>query len=459
MRPAAEAEKVLRIPTAVVSLPGFNQVGKLAAKAAGVPDVPIVEYPGAVGVDHAEIRDKVVNVLFPQILDALTKPVKSTVVEKADVWNSKAVVFEGSFEEVNRHFLEQEWSDGLPIVPPTLARVEEFLRYTNRSPDEVIAILPQANLRATVWNLAANGVMAGCRPQHMPLLIAMAQALQEDQFNLDNIGTTWGIMPYVILNGPIVRQLGFNTGAGLISRGPNPSLGRALGLIIRNIGGFRPGRNQMGTFGYPISFCIAENEEASPWEPLHVERGFDRETSTVSVSTTMNWGFQPSPYARDDKTAAQCALEQLCRDAVRKPALALFAERGPTGFVNDMMFVLAPPVAKVLAEAGYSKDDIRQYVYENAKVPLSYMKWELKYAMAEVHTVEEKLQLGTFPKSYDCADDELVPIMPGPEFIDILVAGDPGRNRIKTLDSGYTRVTTKAVELPRNWDQLLKEGG
>jgi hypothetical protein len=210
----------------------------------------------------------------------------------------------------------------------------------------------------------------------------------------------------------------------------------------------------MGTFGYPVSFCIAENEAETPWQPLHVERGFDPGASTVSIDTTMNWGFQPSPYARDDKTAAQCALEQMCRDAARKPALALFSERGPTAFVNDMVFLVPPPVARVLAEAGYSKDDIRHYVYENAKVPLRYMKWELKYAMAEVHTLEEKIRLGTFPHEFDVGDDELIRFMPGPEFIEIVVAGDPGRNRIKTLDSGYTRLTTREVALPKNWAAL-----
>jgi hypothetical protein len=456
VRPAAEAEKILGIPSAVVSMPGFNMVGQLAAKAAGVPDVPVVEYPGAVGVDHAEIRDKIKNVLFERIVNALTKPIKPRTLGKATDWDSKKIVFEGSFDEINAHFHELEWSDGLPIVPPTLARVQEFLRYTDRSPDDVIAVLPQMNLRATPWNIAANGVMAGCKPQTMPILIAMVEALQEDKFNLDNIGTTWGITPYVFLNGPIVKELGFNDAAGLISRGANPSMGRALGLIIRNIGGYRPAKNQMGTFGYPINFCFAENEDLNPWEPYHVEKGFDRNVSTVSVSTTMNWGFQPSPYTRDDQSGAECALKQLCRDALRKPAFALFSERGPTSFVNDIVFVLAPPVAKVIAEAGYSKDDIRRYICENTTVPRRYMDFELKYTMAEVHTVEEKIELGTFPPEFAVGPDDPIRVMPGPEYIEILVAGDPGRNRIKTLDSGYTRVTTKEIKLPANWAELPK---
>lgn len=437
-------------------MPGFEAVGQLAAKAQGVPDTPVVLYPGAVGVDHAEIRQKIETVLFDRIVNALTKPIKPRTLGKLGDWDSRKIVFEGNFEQVNAHFQEMEWSDGLPIVPPTLARVEEFLRYTDRSHDEVIAVLPQMNLRATVWNIAANGVMAGCKPQVMPILVAMVQALAEDKYNLDNIGTTWGIVPYVFLNGPIVKELGFNNGQGLISRGANPSLGRALGLIIRNIGGYRPGKNQMGTFGYPINFCFAENEELNPWEPFHVEKGFDRNASTVSVSTTMNWGFQPSPYTRDDMPGAEVALKQLCRDALRKPAFALFSERGSEGFVNDITFVLAPPVAKVLADAGYSKDDIRKYVCENTTVPRKYMDFELAYTMAEVHTIEEKIKLGTFPPEFDVRPDDPIKVMPGPEYIEILVAGDPGRNRIKTLDSGYTRVTTKEIRLPANWKDLPK---
>jgi hypothetical protein len=323
VRPAAEAEKLLGIPSAVVSMPGFNTVGQLAAKAAGVPDVPVVEYPGAVGVDHAEIRDKIKNVLFERIVNALTKPIKPRTPGKASAWDSKKVVFEGSYDEVNAYFHEMDWSDGLPIVPPTLERVEEFLRYTDRSPEEVIAVLPQMNLRATVWNIAANGVMAGCKPQTMPALVALVEALQEDQYNLDNIGTTWGIMPYVFLNGPIVKELGFNDAAGLVSRGANPSFGRALGLIIRNIGGYRPAKNQMGTFGYPITFAFAENEDLNPWEPYHVEKGFDRTASTVSVSHRSTPATtRAAPNARSSRCAAtHCASPRWpCSRSAGRPA-------------------------------------------------------------------------------------------------------------------------------------------
>src|SRR5262249_44137047 len=151
---------------------------------------------------------------------------------------------------VSRHFLEKEWSDGLPIIPPTIERVEAFLKFTDRAPNDPVAVLPSANLQATPWNIAVNGVMAGCLPAHMPILIAAVEALGDERASLNNIGSSSGIFPFVLIGGPIVDQLGIARGSQLVSRGPNPAIGRAVGLIVRNIAGFRPGASYMGTFGY-----------------------------------------------------------------------------------------------------------------------------------------------------------------------------------------------------------------
>jgi hypothetical protein len=358
---------------------------------------------------------------------------------------------------VNKFFSNKEWTDGLPVVPPTIERVEKFLKFTDRSPNEEIAILPQANLRAIPWNIAANGVMAGCRPEHMSILIAAVEALGDEHYNLNNIGTTWGIIPYLFINGPIIKQLGIEYAGQLISRGPNPAIGRALGLIIRNIGGYEPGKNQMGTFGYPLAFALAENEDESPWEPFHVEHGFDRNVSTVTVGTALNWGYPPSPYSRPDKSAGQSTVEMLCIEVTKKGRLNVLAERGPKSFVSEITFLLSPCVAKSLADAGYSKQGIREYVYENAKVPLRELEWELKYASSEVKTVREKVESGLYPKEYLVGSDDLVRVVPSPDIIHVLVCGDPDRNRVKTLNTHYTCLTTKEIKPPRNWDELLKE--
>jgi hypothetical protein len=455
VRPAAEAEK-LGIPSVVVTVPGFINVAKAAAKAAGVPGLRLAEYPGAVGIDHAEIRSKVKASLFDQIIAALTEPVQDERTASPAAWHAREIVCSGSLADINRFFAEREWTDGLPIMPPTPQAIDEFLQYTDRDADETIAILPQANLRATPRVIAANGVMAGCRPEHMPILIALTEALGDERYNLNNIGTTWGIVPYLIINGPIVRQLGIHSEEGLISRGPNPALGRAMGLIIRNIGGYKPGRSQMGSFGYPLPFAFAENEAANPWEPLHVERGFEREASTVSIGSTLNWGFSPSPYTREDRSGAQTALELFCIEARRKPCLGLFAESGPKSFINDITFLIAPPVARALADGGYTKAAIKDYVWRNAKVPLRELEWELRYGLAEVHTVREKVELGLFTQDFLVGPGDEVPIIPSPDLINLVVCGDPGRNRIKTFDSGYTLLTTREIKLPAKWDRLPK---
>lgn len=438
----------------MITTTGFTSVARLAAKAAGVEGLSIAEYPGVIGVHQAEIEEKVRSTLFDRIVDGLTR-----FSGKQDAAgpgrNPDAIVFAGTYDEVNAYFSEHEWTDGLPIVPPTQERVEAFLRFTDRTPDEGIAVLPQARLRATPRNIAANAVMAGCRPQHLPILIAAVEAVADERFNLNNIGTTWGLIPYLIVNGPIVTELGIECRGQPISKGPNPAIGRAFGLIIRNIAGYKPGRNQMGTFGYPLAFALAENEADTPWDPLHVERGYARSSSTVSTGTTLNWGFPPAAYARPDKSGGQAALELLCIDLVRKPSLARLAEQGPAALIHDITFLLSPSIAKSIAANGYSKNDIRKYVYENARVPLRELEWELKYALADVKTVPEKVSLGMYPKEFLVGSGEMVRVLPNPEIINIVVCGDPDRNRLKTLDTGYTRLTTKEITLPRNWSALL----
>ena len=456
MRPAVEAERT-GIPSVVITLTGFTAVAHLAAKAAGLANLRIAEYPGAIGVELPEIREKITKVLLKQIIDGLTSPTKVKSSGATNVRNPQEIVCRGNFEQVNKFFSDNEWTDGLPIIPPTMERVEKFLKFTDRSPDEEIAILPQANLRAIPCNIAANGIMAGCRPEHMPILMAAVEAMGDEHYNLNNIGTTWGIIPYLVVNGPIIKQLGIECAGQLISRGPNPAIGRALGLIIRNIAGYKPGKNQMGTFGYPLPFALAENEEQSPWEPFHVEHGFDRNVNTVTVGTTLNWGYPPSPYTRVEKAAGQTTVEMLCIEVTKKACLPILAERGPTAFVSEITFLLPPCVARSVADAGYTKQAVKEYVYENAKVPLREIEWLLRYALVDVKTVRQKVEEGVYPKEFLVGSDDLIRIVPSPDIIHVLVCGDPGRNRVKTLDTHYTRHTTKEIKLPGNWDVLLKD--
>jgi len=429
-----------------------------AAKAAGVEGLRVAEYPGAVGVHMSEIREMIKKVLFDQIVAALTEPEKGMGTgEKPTPRSPQEVIFKGTLEEVNQFFFQNEWTDGLAIIPPSLEGVEKFLRYTNYPPEEEIATLPQANRKAVPLNLAANAIMAGCRPEHLPILIAAVKAIGDAHYNLNNIGTTWGVVPYLLINGPIIKQLGIARQGQLISKGPNPAIGRALGLIIRNIAGYQPGKNYMGTFGYPLVFTLAENEDESPWEPFHVEHGFDRGVSTVTAGATITWGWPPSPYSRLDKGAAQSTLELLGEDITKKPCLARLAERGPKAMRNMVTLLLAPPVAKSLAAAGYSKKDVKEYLYENARVPLQELEWTMKYGLPEVSTSKERVQSGLFSEDYLVEPRQRVRVLSSPDIVHIVVCGDPNRNRIMTLWSGYVQPVTKPIEPPIHWDDLCKK--
>lgn len=448
MRPAVEAEKV-GIPGVVVTTTGFTAIAKAVAKAEGMAGLRIAEYPGAVGV-HAEdlVVENVTNVLFNRIVEGLTKPIDGEAVQ-ASGSSRRAIetIHEGSLEEVNEYFRSREWTDELPIIPPTIERVEAFLRHTNRAPDEVISVLPQANLAAVPWNIAANAVMAGCRPDSMPLLIAAVEAIAENDYNLNNIGSTWGVLPFLLINGPAIKKMGIENGGQLISRGANPAIGRALGLVIKNIAGYKLGRNYMGTFGYPLCFTLAENEEECPWEPYHVEHGFAREDSTVTAGATVTWGWPPAIYGTPDKTAAQSALEFLSIEITKKPCLARFAERGPKGFRNMITILLAPPIAKSLAAAGYTKQRIREYLSENARVPFRELEFLLKYGHSEAFTIPDAVKVGVYPEEYLVKPDELVRVVPSPETINIVVCGDPHRNRAMVLWGGYVNPVTRKMQL------------
>ena len=448
MRPAAEAEK-LGIPSVVVTTTGFTNIAKATGRAEGITGLRVAEYPGAVGV-HAQalVEKNVETVLFDRIVDELTKPRPGESEGALGAERgADEIVFEGTFDEINDHFRQRLWSDELPIVPPTRERVDAFLKHTWRAPDERIAVLAQANLAATPRNIAANAVMAGCRPELMPVLIAAVEAIADDTYNLNNIGSTWGVLPFLLINGPAAHALGIENGAQLVNKGANPALGRALGLIIRNIAGYKLSRNYMGTFGYPMNFVLAENEALSPWEPYHVERGFDRADSTVTACGTVTWGWPPAIYGTQDKTAAQTALEMLSLEVTKKPCLGRLVERGANGFRNMITFLIAPPVARALAQAGYDKQKIREYVYEHARVPYRELEFLIEFGHSEAFKIPDMVDRGLMPEEYLVKLDDLVRVLPGPETINIVVCGDPDRNRVMVLWGGYVSPSTKKIDL------------
>jgi hypothetical protein len=261
---------------------------------------------------------------------------------------SRRVSF-GAAEDEFEAAYARGWSDGLPVVPPTPERVLRMLSSTSRDPGEVVATVPPDLVECTVEKVAVNAVMAGCLPEHLPVVLAALEGACTDEFNMHGLlATTFFSGPILIVNGPIAREIGMNSGVNVLGQGnrANLTIGRALQLVIRNVGGGKPGGVDRATLGSPskLSFCFAEREEDSPWEPLHVERGFRPEQSAVTLFA----GQGPAPIVDQLARTPEELIRSFagCLDAVANPNLAL-------GF--DAVVVVPPDHARVFQEAGWSK--------------------------------------------------------------------------------------------------------
>jgi hypothetical protein len=300
-------------------------------------------YPGAFDThSDSQLTGNITTIVFPQIVELLTKPLAASK-ERAAESKPADIVFKGTLDEVHRHFVDKKWSDGMAIIPPTIERVEEFLKYTDLSPDKEIAILPAANLRATPWNIAVNGVMAGCRPEYMPILIAFVKAINEPTSFGFGFGSTHSWIPYLWMNGPLARQLGIDSGQGLITHPANAAIGRTLGLIVMNLAGFRIKESRMGTYGYTASWALAEDEESClevGWEPYHVQKGFDLNESTVSATTSTMWGQNNIPAVSD--ITPEIAMQLIAREMTYKSTFASGTS------VAQRTVMITPPVAKII---------------------------------------------------------------------------------------------------------------
>jgi hypothetical protein len=256
------------------------------------------------------------------------------------------------------------FGDPLPVVPPTIERVARMLAATSLSPDEVVALIPPNYGAATVEKIAANSVMAGCEPPMMRMLPPLVRAVCDERFNIHGVqATTHFAAPLVIVNGPIRRELSFACGSNVFSNvaRANSTLGRALQLILTNLGGARPGEIDMSTLGNPgkFSYCIAENEEENPWEPLHVDMGFKREQSTVTL-----FAAEP-PHGVSEHTAREG--KQILKTISRALA-TVWSYRVCAGI--EAMIVLCPEHVKTLHRDGFTKQAVREFLFENTGIPI-----------------------------------------------------------------------------------------
>ncbi len=465
------AAEYIGIPSVIIAAPGFTDQARYTALNNGVPVMRIAQYPGAFALhSEAELIKNTREVLWKQIVDGLTRPITSeeiasgTAASRGDIRDD---AYYGTLDEVNQYFSEMNWTDGLPIVPPTFERVNELLRYTDYQWNERIAVLPIAHRDVTAWHVAVNGVMAGCKPEYMPILIAMTKALGGGDFRR-TLASTHAWVPFCWLNGPVARQLGIDSGQGQINEDANIVIGRFMNLALMNLCGYYVKQDRMGTFGYPVSWCMAEDDAAclrAGWKPYHVRKGYHLNDNTITTASTLLWGNNMAPSTTDPQKIA----ELMAWDISERCQFALGSGKQYT----FRTILVTEPVAATLAKKYPTTESLENTLINLSRRPLQERAFANYYANpggakdGGQHTLKqytghlrrtEQAQMTVAPAWHDtdAQQIETIPTMRKNMTV-FLVTGDAARNKIQTMPGGG--YSTVKIELPKNWDQLMKAAG
>ncbi|MDR0310491.1 MAG: hypothetical protein LBJ21_02780 [Acidobacteriota bacterium] len=354
-----------------------------------------------------------INGALDDIIAALTKPLtaeESSPQPKTEP--EPRLAFKGSYQDVNNFFYRKGWGDGLPVSPPTEAAVAEMLTGTDLPSDHIVAKLIPRGGKATVEKIAVNAVMAGALPVHMPVIIAAVEALSDEGTRFDTFEVSTGSWaPFFLINGPVRSDIHINVSSGALSPGniANAAIGRAVGLIVKNIGGARKAVEDMGTLGNPgkWSLVLGENEEESPWDPYHVDNGYKKEDSVITV-------FFPNRYAQT--IPAQTHAEGIAASVAGMIPGSLSA------------LIVIPDHAKILASEGWSKQRVKDFIIkQNSGLTASGIVDS---------SPSRRLQ------------DE--------DFI-LIVAGGPGvwHGLLQSAGGFKNSFVSKKITLPKNWDQMV----
>jgi hypothetical protein len=397
------------VPTVTVCSTAFASAARRQAAGRGMDDLPVVEIPHPMhSASHQAVTERaesVVNSLAAALTERTASVASEGVARLPEIMalNSDPV-------ELEEFFFEQGWTDGLPITSSTRAAVGAMLAQAGCDRNETLGPIPPRMRIASLEKIAINTVMAGCRPEYFPVVLAAVEAVLDEDCRLYGIQTaTNNTTPLIIVNGPAVKRLGLNAGGNVFGAGnrANASIGRALQLVLRNLGGDLPGETDMATQGQSgkFTFCIAENEADSPWPPFHVERGFAASDSTVTV-------IGASPGHNLFTYGCETGTEILDHFIGGLTALGHNNVIFPTG----PLLVIGPEHAGVLARDGYDKPAIRRAIFERARIPLA--RFAARTVRGLRHRRSRWFEQFPYADHIGVADDE--------SHVSIVVAGGAG---------------------------------
>jgi hypothetical protein len=381
------------IPAVGIVARSFVRAWEACVEGWGQPSTAFVTIPHATTGQQADFIRKMVDEQINAIIRGLTAlPAATGTIGGAQGSSKPTEIFTVEMDEtptgldaVNRFLGERDWSDGIPVIPPTPAAVEQMLQGTKRQPQDVLMVMEPGFGLATVEKIAINAVMAGCRPEQFPVLLAAIDCLAQPQMNHRDMQVSGHTeAPMILVNGPIAKKAGINCGTtamgpGVVNRA-NTAIGRALRLCLINIGDCKAGAGDPNFIGLPTKFgmCIAEHEEASPWQPYHMDQGFKRDDSAVTVvSVTGPTDIIDAASKTPEDTLHNIASMMFYRNAgaggwIRgwQSAQVGHTNKGVSYQGPYHPIILSPSRAVILAEAGMSKQDAQAWLHRNCRVAL-----------------------------------------------------------------------------------------
>ena len=399
----ALAAEYVGIPAVVVGAETFIPQIESTGFNRGVPVVRTAAYPGAFANDETAVQQqKARDILYDQVVTGLTTQITQEEIDRiAGDANSASyddVIFTGSYQRVQEFYEVNEMSDGLPVVPPTQEKIDYYLQFTNMAATdivnekdgEIIGVKP-AYKTITAYQVAVNAIMSGCPAEYMPICMAITRCFANGNF-YKSLDSTHGWTPYVLISGPLARQLGISYSDGMINEEANKLIGRFISLAMLNLAGYKIKENRMGTFGYMQPFCFAEDEQTTVdigWNPYHVNNGFDINDSVITCGSTLTWGNSVKVGTSDSEKAMQL----LAWDCTEKQQNGL----GNTNPVESRTIWLTKDAATIIAENYSSRDALEEALITTARRPL----WMRTYAHYWANTGSKIHMNTTFDQHYE----------------------------------------------------------
>lgn len=430
-------------PTVMAVVPRTYSAGLRGVKARCVPNLRVVPYmPDVLDIfGHSDVAQTEKNMgegagaFAEELVTALTAPLTEEEQHPTPASQELATkTFSGTAGELNDLFYENGWTNGTPIAMPTREAVDEMMRGTDYPADYVVAKIPPMMGLATVEKIAVNAVMAGCLPTYLPVLIAAIRGAMDPKIYLEGwccSQSTWG--PVLTLSGKICEDIGFNTADHALTPAfrANSTIARAFGYIMMNIGGVRPGIEDLSEMGHEFrqGFAMGDNLQNNPWEPLHMDFGYAREDSCVTM-------FWPQEHRVSTCTTVPAVLKALCR-------------MDPYGWDPGLAVILTPKCAKMMADAGWTKQRILEYIVEYARKPAKEV--DLAWLVQNNHppkTVDLPLDMEASTRTFWSSEHMFLTVAGGQAGCMVTVLGGGG-------DHGGP--SCARIELPKDWDALVKQ--